>query len=111
MKEKNLETIKTGMKIGAVLGGIVFLFFGIVPGFHYGGFAAVMLLSKLTGGAVEFTLLARAIVVFGVLLGILCIGTLSIVLGSVIGTLSGYVVAALSSLKAHDVKEEMLHNR
>ncbi len=110
MKEKNMEMMRTGMKVGAVLGGLVFLVFGIVPGFHYGGFAAIMLLTKLIGGPVEFTLLTRMIVVFGILLGILSLGSLSIVLGSVLGTLSGVIVNALGALKGEDVEEEMVRH-
>ncbi len=110
MKEKNVEVIKTSMKVGAVLGGLVFLIFGIVPGFHFGGAGTVMLLSKLTGGPLEFTLFIRTVVVLGILLGILCLGTLSIVLGSVFGTLAGVLVNALSLLRVHEEKEEMVRH-
>ncbi len=110
MKERNVDVIKTSMKVGAVLGGLVFLLFGIVPGFHFGGAGTVMLLSKLSGGPLEFTLMVRAIVVLGILLGILCLGTLSIVLGSVFGTLSGVIINALASLRVHEEKEELVRH-
>jgi hypothetical protein len=29
------ETVKSGMKIGATIGGLVFLVAGIVPGFYF----------------------------------------------------------------------------
>ena len=32
------ETVKTGMKIGATVGGLVFLVFGIMPGFYFGSY-------------------------------------------------------------------------
>ncbi len=110
MKERNLEVIKTSMKVGAVLGGLVFLIFGIVPGFHFGGTGTVMLLSKLTGGPLEFTLFVRAIVVLGILVGIFCLGTLSIVLGSVFGTLSGVLISALTSLRVREEKEQVVRH-
>lgn len=102
-----MEVVKTGMKVGAVLGGIAFLIFGIVPGFHYGGYGTLMLLNKIMGGPVEFTLAVRMLVVLGILLGILCLGFMSIVVGSVFGTASGYIVHALSYLKAPE-EEEMV---
>ena len=54
------ETVKTGMKIGATVGGLVFLVFGIMPGFYFGSFGTLILLQKLMGGTVEPTLIARA---------------------------------------------------
>ena len=30
------ETVKTGMKIGATAGGLVFLVFGVMQGFYFG---------------------------------------------------------------------------
>jgi len=107
MKTKNMEVVKTGMKVGAVLGGIAFLIFGIVPGFHYGGYGTLMLLSKIIGGPVESTLAVRMFVVLGILLGILSLGFMSIVIGSVLGTASGYIVRAFSYLKVPE-EEEMV---
>jgi len=43
MKKTNSKIISIGTRVGAVLGGITFLIFGVVPGFHYGGYGAVML--------------------------------------------------------------------
>jgi len=97
MKERNSSLIRTGTMVGAVLGGVAFLIFGLVPAFHYGGFATLMLLGKLAGGPVEATLGVRLILVLGVLLGILCLGFLSLVLGSVAGTAAAYVVQLLSA--------------
>ena len=53
------ETVKTGMKIGATIGGLVFLVFGIMPGFYFGSFGTLILLQKLMGGAVEPTLIVQ----------------------------------------------------
>jgi hypothetical protein len=99
MKTKTSNTVTMGMKIGAVLGGMVFLIFGIVPGFHYGGYGMLMLLSRITGGPVEATLVVRMLLVVGVLLGVACAGALSIVLGSVFGTAAGVVVQAASGAR------------
>ncbi len=106
MNTTQTNTIKTGMKIGAMIGGVAFLIFGIVPAFHYGGMGTVMLLSKLAGGPLEFTLALRMIVVLGVLVGMFCLGSLSLVLGAVAGTASGYLVSALSPAVAHRAEAE-----
>jgi hypothetical protein len=112
MKEKRADVVKTSMKVGAVLGGIVFLIFGIVPGFHFGGAGTVMLLSKLMGGPVEFTLFLRMMVVLGILLGICCLGTLSIVLGSIAGTVTGLILNAFGVVKEPDAETKMApHHR
>ena len=111
MKDKSMGVAKTGMKIGAVLGGIAFLIFGIVPGFHYGAYGTLMLLSKIVGGPVEFSLGLRMIVVVGIALGIVCLGSLSIVIGSVVGTISGYLVNSFSVLREPAIKEELIDNR
>jgi len=110
MNAKTNEIISSGTKIGAVLGGMVFLFFGIVPGFYYGGYGTLMLMSKIVGGPVEATLMVRVVLVLGTVLGIACVGALSIVLGSVAGTVAGTVANALSGLRGA-AKGEVAHHR
>jgi hypothetical protein len=46
------ETVKTGMKIGAVVGGILFLVFGVMAGFYFGSYGTLFILQKLMGGTV-----------------------------------------------------------
>lgn len=104
MKETNTEVIKTGMKVGAVLGGLFFLVFGIVPGFHYSGQMVLIFLSKITGGPLDFDLGVRLVVIFGILFGSLCLGAIGIIVGSALGTISGYVVNALSPVGTPQVK-------
>ena len=36
------ESVKTGMKIGAAVGGLVFLVFGIMPGFYFGSYGTLI---------------------------------------------------------------------
>lgn len=107
MKEERIRTMKAGTKIGAGLGAIGFLVFGVIPGFYFGSYGALILLSHLTGGPVEATTLVRMLVVAGIMLGIFCAGAVSIVLGSVFGTALGYVVDVVGSLgKARPVTVE-----
>ena len=112
MKTNQTDTIRTGMKIGALLGVIAFLIYGLVPAYHYGGMGTVILLSKLAGGPVEFTLMLRLIVIAGVLIGIVSLGSASIVLGSIAGTASGYIVSLVSPVKSaeEDKAPVTIHN-
>ena len=84
------ETVKAGMKIGATVGGLVFLVLGIVPGFYFGSYGTLILLQKLMGGTVEPTLIVRAVIVMGIAVGIACAAAVSIVVGGLLGTAMGY---------------------
>lgn len=91
------ETVKTGMRMGAVVGGIVFAVAGILPGFYFGSYGTLILLSKLVGGPVEPTLLVRAAIVMGILVGVACAATVSVVVGGLAGTALGYLVSRPSA--------------
>ncbi len=93
------EMAKAGTKIGATVGGLAFLIFGIVPGFYFGSYGTLILLQKLTGGAVEPSLIVRSIVVMGILVGILCVAAVSIVVGGILGTAMGYLVSLPQALR------------
>ena len=93
------ETVKTGMKIGATVGGLVFLVFGIMPGFYFGSFGTLILLQKLMGGAVEPTLFVRAAIVMGIMVGISCAAAVCLVVGGLLGTAMGYIVSAPAAMR------------
>jgi hypothetical protein len=90
-------TINTGMKMGATIGGILFLAMGIVPGFYFGSFGTLMLLQKLSNGPVEPTLFVRAAIVMGIAIGIACAAAISVAMGSLAGAVIGYAVSAPAS--------------
>jgi hypothetical protein len=100
------ETVKTGMKIGATVGGLVFAVFGIMPGFYFGSFGTLILLQKLIGGAVEPTLFVRAAVVMGIMVGIACAAAVSLVVGGLLGTAMGYLVSAPGMMQNKEAAEE-----
>lgn len=83
--------MRMGRKIGAVIGAIVFLAFGIPSGFFYGSYGTLVVISHLFGGPVEAGVLVRMMVVVGTLLGLFCTAAVSIVLGAVFGTAVGYI--------------------
>jgi hypothetical protein len=93
------ETVKAGMKIGATVGGLVFLVFGIMPGFYFGSFGTLILLQKLSGGTVEPTLIMRAIIVMGIMVGIACAAAVCLVVGGLMGTAMGYIVSAPAAIR------------
>ena len=100
------ETVKTGMKIGASIGGVVFLVFGIMPGFYFGSFGTLILLQKLMGGTVEPTLIARAIIVMGIVVGIACAAAVCLVVGGLIGTVAGVAVSMPAAIRNKQSAEE-----
>ncbi|MDA8433941.1 MAG: hypothetical protein M0Z60_13425 [Nitrospiraceae bacterium] len=108
MTEDRKRTMKVGTKIGAALGAIVFAVFGILPGFYFGSYGALVLMSRLAGGPVEPTTIVRMVTVVGVAMGIFCGAAASIVLGSVFGTALAWAVDVLSSAgqvrKSEEVK-------
>ncbi len=91
------ETVKTGMRMGAVIGAIVFAVAGILPGFYFGSYGTLILLNKLMGGPVEPTLFVRAAIVMGILVGVACAAIVSVMVGGLVGTALGYVVSAPSA--------------
>ncbi|OGW27208.1 MAG: hypothetical protein A2X59_03285 [Nitrospirae bacterium GWC2_42_7] len=106
MKEERKSSMKTGTKIGAAIGVVAFLVFGIVPGFYFGSYGTLIMLNHLTGGPVEASTIVRMITAIGILVGIFCAGSVSIVLGSVFGTALGYAVDVVGSLgKANEAAE------
>ena len=102
------ETVKTGMKIGATVGGLVFLVAGIVPGFYFGSFGTLILLQKIMGGTVEPTLFVRAAIVMGIGVGIACAATVSIVVGGLLGTLMGSIVAVPAAMREKKEASELV---
>ncbi len=56
MTEARRNTMKVGTKIGAGIGVLAFLVFGIVPGFYFGSYGTLMLLKpsgRRTDGAYD----------------------------------------------------------
>ena len=101
MKDTTMKnmTVKVGMKIGATVGGLAFLIFGIMPGFYFGSYGTLILIQKVFGGPVDPTLLVRAAVVVGVLVGLFCMASVSIVTGGLLGSLFGWIVSVPQQLK------------
>lgn len=89
--------MKIGRNIGAAIGVVAFLAFGIMPGFYFGSYGTLVILSHLMGGPMDANILVRMLVVAGTLFGLFCVGTVSVVIGSVFGTAVGYVTEILTT--------------
>jgi hypothetical protein len=100
------ETVKTGMKMGATIGGLAFLVFGIMPGFYFGSYGTLILLQKLMGGSVEPTLFVRAAIVMGIVVGLSCAAAVSVVIGGLLGTAMGYLVSAPAEMRKQRTASE-----
>ena len=86
------EMVRMGTKVGAALGMIAFLVFGIMPGFYFGSYGTLVLLNHLFGGPLQATVLVRIATAAGILVGIVCVASVSIVVGAVLGTVIGYLL-------------------
>ncbi len=84
---------KTPTLVGAGIGLALFLAIALLPAMLYGGYAGVLLAGGIFGTPVEPTLLARALIVFGMVLGVLAVGSLFAVAGAVAGAAVGALTA------------------
>lgn len=80
---------------------IALVLFGVtvIPAIHFGGYGAVILLSKLTGAPLAADLIGRSLVLIGMIVGIACAASLSIVLAG----LSSWLGHAMSVRKLEAV--------
>jgi len=84
---KTRQAIAAGRRKGAVLGVLVFLVAGMGPGFSLGCYAALILLSHLSGHADAPGFLTGSLVAAGGMVGVVCAGSASILGGWIAGDL------------------------
>jgi hypothetical protein len=85
---------KTATLIGSGIALATFLAVGLLPSMLYGGYAGVLLAGGIFGMPVQATILARALIVFGMVLGVVGVGSLF----AVVGAAAGAAVGALTSV-------------
>jgi hypothetical protein len=100
------DMVRMGTKLGAVLGGMAFLAFGIIPGFYFGSYGTLVLLNHLFGGPLEATALVRIVTAFGILIGITCVGSVTIIVGAICGTVIGYAIEAVTNTTRKEMPAE-----
>jgi hypothetical protein len=80
--------------VGSGIGLALFLAVGLLPAMLYGGYAGLLLAGGIFGTPVAPTLLPRALIVFGMVMGVVGVGSLFAVLGAA----AGAAVGALTSV-------------
>jgi hypothetical protein len=83
---------KTPSLIGAGIGLVLFVAVALLPAMLYGGYAGVLLASGIFGTPLTGTFAARALIVFGTVLGVVAVGSLFAVAGAVAGAATGTLV-------------------
>jgi hypothetical protein len=91
---------KTPTLVGAAIGLALFLAVALLPSMLYGGYAGLLLAGGIFGSPVQATLLPRALIVFGMVLGVLGVGSLFAVMGAVAGTAVGALTSIASAKPA-----------
>jgi len=92
-------TRKTSTLIGAAVGLALFLAVGLLPSLVYGGYAGVLLAGGIFGTPLQATFLVRALVVFGMVLGAVGVGSLFAVSGAAFGAAVGALAGAATPAK------------
>jgi len=75
------------MIIGAEISIILFLFFGLLPAFHFGSRVALFLLHKVAGTSAKTARYARGFVILAAVLTIISGAFLSMVVGALISAM------------------------
>jgi hypothetical protein len=90
--------------IGAAIGLATFLALGLLPALLYGGYAGVLLAGGIFGMPLQATLLVRALIVFGMVLGVASVGALFAVGGAVGGAAVSVLTGAAPERATVEVK-------
>ena len=81
--------------IGAAVGLALFLALALLPALLYGGYAGVLLAGGIFGTPIKATFLVRALIVFGMALGGVSVGSLFAVAGAAIGAAVSVMAGAM----------------
>jgi hypothetical protein len=85
--------------VGAGIGLVLFLALALLPAILYGGYAGLLLAGGIFGTPVQATFLVRALIVFGMVLGVTGIASLFAVVGAVAGAAVGALTGAVAPAK------------
>ncbi len=75
--------------IGAGIALALFLALALLPAILYGGYAGLLLAGGIVGTPVEPSVIVRGLVVFGMVLGVVAVGSLFAVMGAAVGAAVG----------------------
>jgi hypothetical protein len=85
---------KTFTIVGAGIALAVFLAIALLPAMLYGGYAGLLLAGGIFGTPVVPTLLPRILILFGMVMGVVAVGSLFAVVGAVAGAAVGALTSA-----------------
>jgi hypothetical protein len=97
-------TRKTPTLIGAGVGLAIFLAVALLPALLYGGYAGVLLAGGIFGTPVKATILVRALIVFGMVLGVTSVASLFAVAGAAAGAAISILVGPVKEAKSAEAK-------
>jgi hypothetical protein len=86
------KNAKVPALVGAGVGLALFLAVALLPALLYGGYAGVMLAGGIFGTPVTASFAAKALIVFGMVLGVTAVGSLFAVGGAAAGVAIGALV-------------------
>ena len=90
--------------IGAAVGLALFLAIALLPALLYGGYAGVLLAGGIFGTPVTPTFWVRALIVFGMVLGVTGVASLFAVGGAALGAAFGALIGAVPTAKHEEAK-------
>jgi len=99
-KENVMKNRKNYTLIGAAVGLVLFLVVALLPSLLYGGYAGVLLAGGIFGSPLKATLLVRALIVFGMVLGTVGVGGLFMVGGAAAGAAASVLAGAVPEHEA-----------
>ena len=97
-------TRKTPTLIGAGVGLALFLAIALLPALLYGGYAGVLLATGIFGAPVKATVMVRALIVFGMVLGVTSVASLFAVAGAAAGAAVSVLVGPAKAAKPVEAK-------
>ena len=98
--KENIMNRKTPSIVGAAVGLALFLAIALLPALLYGGYAGVMLAGGIFGTPVQPTFAVRALIVFGMVMGVIGVGALFAVGGAVAGAAIGVLAGSTAKKPA-----------
>ncbi|MHB8877937.1 MAG: hypothetical protein ACYC8T_29940 [Myxococcaceae bacterium] len=91
--------------VGVALGLLIFLTMALLPSLVYGGYAGLLLAGGIFGTPVEPSVLARGLVAFGMILGVVAVASIFAVGGAALGALVGSLFEKASEVAGTPSKE------
>ena len=92
--------------VGAGVGLALFLAVALLPALLYGGYAGVMLAGGIFGTPVSASFAARALIIFGMVLGVTAVGSLFAVAGTAAGAAIGALIGLTPAAAAKKAVEK-----